>query len=154
MKVLVIDTSVVLAFYLPAEPYKSQALTLLADYIVGVVKLVTPTLTYYEVLNVLSRAVRGLKKGQKISRDEAAAILSALAHLKLEEQNIQGLEGRILEITERYQRSGYDAAYLALAEHLGADLTTGDERFYNAVKGDFSLVQFIADYVSTSPSNL
>lgn len=45
MKVLVIDTSVVLAFYLPAEPYKSQALTLLADYTVGVVKLVTPTLT-------------------------------------------------------------------------------------------------------------
>lgn len=103
------------------------------------------------MLNVLSRAVRGLKKGQKISRDEAAAILSALAHLKLEEQNIQGLEGRILEITERYQRSGYDAAYLALAEHLGADLTTGDERFYNAVKGDFSLVQFIADYSLTSP---
>lgn len=35
---------------------------------------------------------------------------------------------------------------LALAEHLGADLITGDERFYNAVQGDFPLVQFIADY--------
>lgn len=152
MKVLVIDASVVLAFYLPAEPYKVQALTLLADYVAGAVKLVMLTLTHYEVLNALSRAVRGLKTGQKISRDEALAILSALARLKLAEQSIQALERRILEIAERYQRSGYDAAYLALAEHLGADLITGDERFYNAVKDHFPQVQFVASYVSATIS--
>ncbi len=150
MTVLVVDTSVVLAFYLPAEPYKAQALALLADYAGGAVELVTPTLTHYEILNVLSRAVRGLKNGQKISRDDALAILSALARLKLRERSVQELEHRILEIAERYQRTGYDASYLALAEHLGADLVTGDERFYNAVKDHFPQVQFVADYASTS----
>jgi len=154
MKALVIDTSVVLAFYLPAEPYKAQALALLADYAAGAVKLLTPTLTCYEVLNVLSRAIRGLKRGQTMSHDEASAVLRAWAHLKLEERSIIGLEHHILEIAEGYQRSGYDAAYLALAEDLGAELITGDERFYNAVSDDFPQVQFIANYVPSSFPNL
>ena len=152
MKVLVLDTSVVLAFYLPAEPYKAQALALLADYATGSLRLVTPTLTHYEVLKVLSRALRGLKGGQKLTFDEASAILSAWQHLRLEERSVQGLERRILEITEGYQRNGYDAAYLALAEDQGAELITGDERLYNGVSRDFPQVQFIAEYISISSS--
>lgn len=154
MKVWVVDASVVLAFYLPAEPYKAQAMALLEEYAAGTVKLAMPTLAYYEVLNALSRAVRGLKAGPKIGPEEALATLTALGHLKLEECGVQGLERRILEITQSHQRSGYDAAYLALAEHLKAGLITGDERFYNAVKDDFPQVQFVANYVSTtSPSS-
>lgn len=136
-----------LAFYLPDEPYKARALALLADYAAGVVKLTAPTLTHYEVLNALPRAVCGLKQGQTISHDEAQAILGAFRNLNLEYHSIEGLEGRILEITKKYQRSAYDAAYLALAERLGAVLVTGDERLYNAVRGDFPPVQFIADYI-------
>lgn len=143
-----IDTSVVLAFYLPAEPYKVQALALLADYAAGTVKLLTPTLTYYEVLNVVSRAVRGLKQGQQLAHNDGIAILSAVRSLPLEERSVRGLEQRILEIAERYQRSAYDAAYLALAEEMGVDLVTGDHRLFNAVSGDFPWVRFLADYVS------
>ena len=60
-KALVVDASVVLAFYLPAEPYKAQALSLLSDVAKGAIELIVPTLTRYEVLNALSWAVRGLK---------------------------------------------------------------------------------------------
>jgi predicted nucleic acid-binding protein len=84
LAISVIDTSVVLASYLLSRirlRYWLFRQTIRA----GAVKMVTPTLTHYEVFNALSRAVRGLKKGQKISRDEALVILSAMAHLKLEE---------------------------------------------------------------------
>ncbi len=60
-EIVVVDASVLLAFYLPAEPYKGRALRLLADVAAGEVRLAVPTLTRYEVMNVLSRCVRGLK---------------------------------------------------------------------------------------------
>lgn len=150
MNVLVVDTSVILAFYLPDEPYKAQALTLLADYTTDRIQLVTSTLSYYEALNVISRSVRGIGGGRKMGRNEALEIVMALTLLHLEEHGVHGLGHRILEVAERYQSSGYDASYLALAEHLGVDLITGDERFYNATKGDSPRVQFIANYESAN----
>ena len=142
----VIDASVLLAFYLPAEPYKVQALALLRDASAGRVKLVVPTLAHYEVLNVLSRAARNLKGGAGLSLADAHEILVAIQALQLEEHQVRGLEARILAITHAYQRSAYDAAYLALAEHLGANLLTGDERLYNALKRHSKQVKLIRSY--------
>jgi len=65
---VVVDASVLLAFYLPAEPYKAQALTLLGDATAGLVRLVAPTLTRYEILNVLSSAIRGVSSQGKSSQ--------------------------------------------------------------------------------------
>lgn len=143
---VVIDANVLLAFYLPAEPYKAQALALLGDATAGLVELMAPTLARYEVLNALSRAVRGLKRGQGLSLEDAREVLTAIAALKLEERGVEGLEERILEITQRYQRTAYDGAYLALAEQEGALLITGDERLYNAMKGELAWVRWIGEY--------
>ena len=143
---IVIDANVLLAFYLPAEPYKIEALTLLGEVTKGQVRLVVPTLTRYEVLNVLSRITRKLKKGQELSMPDAQEILTAIEALKLEEHEVQGLGERILEIAHKHQCSVYDAAYLALAEQIKADFLTGDERFYKALKGQFKQVKFIDDY--------
>ncbi|MCS6903436.1 MAG: type II toxin-antitoxin system VapC family toxin [Candidatus Bipolaricaulota bacterium] len=143
---VVIDASVLLAFYLPAEPYKAQALALLRDATAGLVKLAVPTLTRYEVLNVLSSAVRGVKGNQRLSADDALEIMAAMSKLALEERDIKGLEGRILRLSQEHHRSAYDAAYLALAEHLGVDFLTGDERLCNAMKARWRRVKFVGDY--------
>lgn len=154
MNVWVIDASVGLAFYLPAEPYKAQALSLLADYTAGAIDLVVPTLISYEIIHVLSRAVRGVKKKQILTHDQAEAILKAWTRLNLEKYPLDGLEHRVLAIAETHQRSGYDAAYLALAEHLGAGLMTGDERFYRAMHDEFPQVHFIAHYRAISSGEI
>jgi len=88
----VIGASVLLAFYLPAEPYKAQALALLGNAAAGLVGLVVSTLAYYEVLNALSYALRGLKSGQKLPIEKALEILRAMAGLDLEEQSVKGLD--------------------------------------------------------------
>ena len=143
MRTVVVDTSVVLAFYLPAEPLKAKALALLAEYAANRVQFATPTLTMYEVLNVLSRCTRGLKAGQAMSREQAMAVQAAIAGLSIEEHAIATLAERILDLAEQHARSAYDAAYVALAEHLGVDLITADERLYNALCEACPAVRFL-----------
>ncbi|MFH1609066.1 MAG: type II toxin-antitoxin system VapC family toxin [Candidatus Bipolaricaulota bacterium] len=146
---LVIDASVVLAFYLPAEPYKVHALSLLAKVAAGEIRLVVPSLTRYAVLNVLSRCVRGLKKGPRMTLGDAQEILGALEGLHLEEHDVPGVEGRIVEIAKEHGCSAYDAAYLALAEQLGTRFVTADARLCAALGPGFPQVVFLGGFTGT-----
>lgn len=144
MNLLVVDASVVLAAYLPAEPYKSQSLAILAPQ--AAFELVAPTLISYELLNAVSRTIRGLKPIQGVSSTDVSGILDAIRGLGIVEMSVTGLESRILEIAVKYERTGYDAAYVALAEHLDAEFVTGDLRLRNALAPDFPFVRFIGDF--------
>jgi len=148
---LVADASVLLAFYLPAEAYKTQALSLLAQVAAGEERLVVPSLARYEILNALSRCVRGLKPGPKLTHDDAGEILAALATLHVEEHDVWGLEGRIFQITEKHGCSAYDAAYLALAEHLKARFVTGDSKLCAALGRGFPRLVFLGDLADAKP---
>ena len=147
---VVVDASVVLAFYLPGEPYKTQALTLAKAAGAGQVTLCAPALLRYEILNALALALRGVKKAQRITVEEAAQILGAVSALELEEHDVSGLEARILAISEHHQCTAYDASYLAVAEHLNADLLTGDLAFHRALEGHFPRVKFVGQMRFTS----
>jgi predicted nucleic acid-binding protein len=54
----------------------------------------------------------------------------------------------MIPIARRFNRSGYDASYLALAESKGEQFITGDERLYNAVHDSLEWVKWIEDYSS------
>lgn len=140
---IVIDASVLLAFYLPAEPYKQRALDLLEEATLGNVRFHVPTLARYEILNVLALAVRRVKPEQALTPNEAQEIMRAIQGLPLTEVSVEGWEGRVLEIAQRYQRSAYDAAYLAIAEAHDAPFVTGDKRLFNAVHEAFPRVIWI-----------
>ncbi len=146
---VVVDASVVLAFYLPAEPFKAQALMLAKAAAGGQITLCAPTLLRYEILNVLALALRGVKKVQRISLEDAIQILGALGALELEEHAVSGLESRVLAISKDHQCSAYDASYLAVAEHLNADLLTGDSAFHRTLKEHFPRIKFVGQVGST-----
>jgi len=58
-----------------------------------------------------------------------------------------GLHQRAWELARRYNRpQAYDSHYLALAEILGLELWTADERLYNAVHHDLLWVKWLGDY--------
>lgn len=140
---LIIDASVLLAWYLPAERFKKAALELLEQAVVDHVILCIPSLTRYEVVNVLALAARGLRREQRLTREETGEILAAFRRAPLEEHPVTGLERRMLEIAITYDRSAYDAAYLALAEALHTGLVTGDASLYRAVHKQFPSVRLL-----------
>jgi predicted nucleic acid-binding protein len=71
-------------------------------------------------------AIRGRWLGQKIGADRAADAVNALAAAAIDVVSVRPLLVRMWEL--RSNVSGYDAAYLALAESFGCTLLTADAR--------------------------
>lgn len=87
-----------------------------------------PALCDVEVTAGLRRAVlRGL-----ITEDRATLALAHYLLMPLTRHGHQAMLPRILELRANF--SAYDACYVALAEALGADLLTADERLAGAVR--------------------
>jgi len=92
------------------------------------VDLHVPALCDVEVAAGLRRALlRSL-----LSEQRALAGLQDYVDLPLTRHGHQSLLERILELRANF--SAYDATYVALAEHLSAELLTGDEKLTHAVR--------------------
>jgi predicted nucleic acid-binding protein len=75
-------------------------------------------------------AVRGLERGNKISADSGRLAVTRLAQLAVDRVPLDELLDRMWEL--RPTVSGYDAAYVALAERRGLTLVTADGRLARA----------------------
>lgn len=70
--------------------------------------------------------IRGLTLGNKIEQSVALRAVGLLAHLGVDHVSLDGLVTRMWQL--RANISGYDAAYVALAEARGLTLATSDAR--------------------------
>jgi predicted nucleic acid-binding protein len=119
----VVDASAVVTYLLvlPTGAALSEAI-LQGD------ELHTPALCDLEFASALRRAaIRGAADKQRI-----AEALSAYLALPIERHGHETLLPRVLDL--RHSLSAYDAAYVALAEHLQATLLTGDQRLARAIQ--------------------
>jgi predicted nucleic acid-binding protein len=135
---VIVDASVVLRAFFPDEQ-QAQAQALIRDHVSGRVRLVAPTLLLYEVTNAVLQAVR---RG-RISDEEGEAILRAFEGLGIEMEPVTWQ--RMLPLARRFDRSAYDAAYLALAKAREEPLVTGDLRLYHAVRDHLDWVRWLGD---------
>ncbi len=71
-------------------------------------------------------AIRGRWLGRKIGEDRATDALAAVVDAAVDLVGVRSLLPRMWEL--RANASGYDAAYLALAESFGCALLTADAR--------------------------
>jgi predicted nucleic acid-binding protein len=141
----VIDASVAVKWFLPAEDHAEDALALLHARAAGSVRLVVPSLLFYEVSNALLVAVRR----NRLAREDYLDALEALFRLGLEAADLPDYHRRAAALAYAYGRSAYDAAYLALAESRGAVFLTADRRLYNAVGEHLPWVRWLADWRET-----
>lgn len=135
---MIVDASVVLRAFFPDEQ-QARAQALIRDHVSGRVQLAAPTLLLYEITNAV---LQGIRRG-RITDDEGEAILNTFEGLDVELQPVAWQQ--MLSLARRFDRSAYDAAYLALAEARQEPLTTGDLRLYDAVRDHLDWVRLVGE---------
>jgi predicted nucleic acid-binding protein len=125
---IVLDANVVAALIIPL-PYSDQATDRMMDWQNTETRLFAPTLLEYEMVTVLRKAV----VAEMITADEAANAIMSLLNLNIETiPPTQSLHDSALRWAEQLnQKVAYDAQYLALAEQLGVEFWTADQRLAN-----------------------
>jgi predicted nucleic acid-binding protein len=140
---LVVDACVVLKWQLDDEDDLTQALALRDDYLIAEeVDLSAPTLLLFELANGVHKAARHARIADEVAQEALANLLAC--EIDLHMPDIE----RVLELALQHNIAAYDAAYLAVAEQLGAELWTADSPFYKAVRRKIPWVRWIADYAA------
>jgi predicted nucleic acid-binding protein len=135
MKVVVLDASVAVKWFLSPkdERLTDEALALYREFLQQKISFLVPDIFWAEVGSAFWKAVR-LGRFRKASAQEAIA---ALAQCELPTFSIASLLERAFLIATTFDRSVYDALYVALAVQSGAELITADERLANALAARF-----------------
>jgi len=124
-----VDASIVVRFALSQEDAAIKQLW--KSWFAREVRLVAPTLLYYEVTNGLYQQ----QKGGLLSPEFVCAALEVVLAFPVELVGDPALHRRARELAARYNLSAtYDAHYLALAERMGIDLYTADGCLVNALR--------------------
>ena len=141
MKRMVIDASVVLKWYLTDEELGGKAIDLLRAYVSNELAIHAPALLEYELMN-------GLMIAQKRGRIKEEKILSAIEgfeNLGINLRSLSHLYPRVIHFCRTYNRSVYDASYMALALDEGIPLITADKGLFNSTRNDPKWVKWLGD---------
>ena len=138
MAEIVVDTSVVVKWYIPERHHK-QARLLRDAYLDGTFDLVAPALMPFEAINALKYS--GHYDGDRL--EEASKSLPKYG-IDLVPFN---KTGPVAEIATNLDIPIYDAAYIALAQKLDTKAYTADRNLLNDLEGDYSeLAEHIRTY--------
>jgi len=131
----ILDASVAAKWFLPAnrEPLAEESLSILDGYSQGEVQLFVPDLFWPEFGNILWKAVRL----GRISIKSAEEAIGSMLDLRIPTSPSSPLLPEAFSIAVHFERSVYDAVYVALAVTSNRLLVTADERLANALAAHF-----------------
>lgn len=124
---LVIDASVAIKWFLD-EALSEKALNFRHQHLDGKATLVAPAILPFEIANALCT-----KTGVE---DEAVlAALGAFYFTDIKEFSLaKPLARETARLSRKYKISVYDASYVVLAQTLGCQFITADEKLYRKIK--------------------
>ena len=116
------DSSVVLKWFRRAEAGLEQAEALRQAHLEGQIVFIVPDLLLYEIANVL-------RFKSDLDEETVRSAIRSLTQIHLEispvtEPRLQ----RAVALAYRYDLTVYDATFIALAEEVGGDFVTTDEK--------------------------
>jgi predicted nucleic acid-binding protein len=145
---VVVDSGVLLASVLK-ETYTEQAQQLLTLWDTQNLRLAAPVLLHYE----LAATVRKRVFRQLLAEESAILLLDTLLTRPIDLISSEALVRRAYELATQYQQpTTYDSQYLALAESLGAEFWTLDERLYNSLKAHLPWMKWVGNFTLSEPS--
>ena len=140
---IVVDASVAAKLVLTDEAHADKAASLARDSASRGEPLVAPPLLPTELTNILRQRMRRVGMPLETARQLLADFLALSITLTAPAD----LYDRALQLAVQYNLpAAYDAHYLALAQLLGCDLWTDDQRLINALAGNPPFVQWIGAY--------
>jgi predicted nucleic acid-binding protein len=127
----VLDASVAVKWVVPSakETLGAESLRLLERYVAGEIDFVVPDIFWAEIGNVLWKGVRQ----RRWSRTLAEGAASGMKDRNFLTISTQILLPAALKIALLYDRSVYDALYVAAAIQFKIEMITADERLANAL---------------------
>ena len=141
---VVVDASLVVK-WLVEEDDSDKAHATLQSWVARDVTRIAPHLMPFEVANALHRRVlRG-----ELNAGDGIRMMARLLASRLELHQPPDLHVRALQLASQLKQSAaYDAHYLALAESVGCELWTADERFYRAASPSIANVRWLGEFVA------
>ena len=139
---VVVDASLAVK-WLVEEDDSDKAHAALQSWVAQDITPISPHLMPCEVANALHRRVlRG-----ELNIGDSIRMIARLLESRLELHQPPGLHVRALQLASQLKRgAAYDPHYLALAESVGCDLWTTDERFYLAASQVVDNVRWIGEF--------
>jgi len=137
-----VDASILIKLVVEEEQ-SDRAAALWSSWVDNRVEIVAPTLFLYEVTATLRKKVHRRLLTLAEGKEAFAAALAVEVTLRAP----SGLHERAWELAARFNRpTAYDSHYLALAEMLGCEFWTADQRLFNTVRGELNWVRWLGEY--------
>ena len=137
MAEIVVDTSVVVKWYIP-EQHHEQARALRDAYLDGAFDLVAPALMPFEAVNALKYS--GYYDGERLEDASKSLLEYGIELVPFDDA------GSIAEVADTLEITVYDAAYIALARKFDTNVYTADGNLLDDLDDDHSEV---AEHIRT-----
>lgn len=131
----ILDASVAAKWFLPsaAETYVEQAVRILEGYASGRIQLLVPDLFWSEAGNIFWTAARLGRMSRKSAKEATASLLAQHIPTSPSFPLLQPA----FDIATSFNRTVYDAVYVALAVSHNRTLLTADERLATSLSAYF-----------------